>query len=92
MDIIYEMNYKNTIEKRLQKLEEKCDSIETKLDTLIELLSENAKNCEKMSDHIDFVETVYENVKNPLGFICNKVNSMISGTHSLENKNLEIKN
>jgi len=87
MDLIYEMNFKNTIETRLQKLEEKCDSIETKLDTLIELLSENKKNCEKMSDHIDFVETVYENVKNPLGFICNKINRVIHGSqYSIENK------
>ena len=47
MDLIYEMNFKNTIETRLQKLEEKCDSIETKLDTLIELLSENKKIVKK---------------------------------------------
>jgi hypothetical protein len=30
-----------------------------------------------MSGHIDFVENVYENVKSPLGFICNKVGSLI---------------
>ena len=27
-----------------------------------------------MGNHIDFVENVYDNVKNPLGFICNRVN------------------
>jgi hypothetical protein len=39
-----------------------------------------------MSSHIDFVDNVYENVKNPLGFICNKVGKL-SGeeTYSLEN-------
>ena len=40
-----------------------------------------------MGSHIDFVEDVYDNVKNPLGFICNKVN-YLSGNddvYSLEN-------
>ena len=38
--------------------------IENKLDTLIKLISEDVKtNCGKMGEHIDFVETVYENVK-----------------------------
>ena len=27
-----------------------------------------------MGEHIDFVENVYDNVKNPLGFLCNKIN------------------
>ena len=33
-----------------------------------------SEDCKKMSEHIDFVENVYENVKNPLGFLCNKLN------------------
>ena len=32
------------------------------------------KNCSKMSGHIDFVENVYDTVKSPLTYICNKVN------------------
>ena len=45
-----------------------------------------AENCKKMSDHIDFIETVYDNVKNPLGFLCNKLN-VFSGNsnYTLEN-------
>ena len=31
------------------------------------------KNVKTMGSHIDFVETVYDNVKHPLGYICNKV-------------------
>ena len=39
-----------------------------------------------MSGHIDFVENVYENVKNPLGYICNKVGSFIGNdSYSLDN-------
>ena len=32
------------------------------------MLTEDVKeNCDKMAGHIDFIETVYEDVKNPLG-------------------------
>ena len=27
-----------------------------------------------MSDHIDFIENIYTNIKSPLGYICNKIN------------------
>ena len=57
-----------TVEKRLERLEEKIDQI-------LDLLQKEVNpNCKKMGNHIDFVENVYDNVKNPLGFICNKVN------------------
>ena len=55
--------------------EERLIRIEGKLDLILKLLEEDVKpNCGKMGSHIDFVEDVYDNVKNPLGFICNKVN------------------
>jgi hypothetical protein len=63
---------------RLDKLEEKINTIEKKIDMIIEILNENLiVNCKKMGDHIDFVEKVYDNVKNPLGYICNKVNYFV---------------
>ena len=70
--------------------EERMIRIEAKLDLILKLLEEDVKvNCEKMGSHIDFVEDVYDNVKHPLGFICNKVN-YLRGTdntpYSLENK------
>ena len=78
------------LEHRLTKLESKLTNIELKLDIIINNLQKNTNNCEKMSKHIDFVETVYENVKNPLGFICNKVNSFVTGgNHDLETKKLK---
>jgi hypothetical protein len=41
-----------------------------------------------MSGHIDFVENVYDNVKNPLGFICNRVSKLIGSDeqYTLENQ------
>jgi len=72
---------------KLDDLESKMNEIDLKLVTILELLqTEIRPNCKKMSSHIDFVDNVYENVKNPLGFICNKVGKL-SGeeTYSLEN-------
>lgn len=77
MNIIHEISNYNKINNRLNNLEKKCDLIESKLDTIIDLIESNNQSCEKMSDHIDFVENVYENVKNPLGYICNKINNFI---------------
>ena len=67
-DIDEKLNYLETILKRIEK---KLERFEGKLDG--ELLNE----CKKMGAHIDFVESVYDNVKNPLGFICKKVNKMV---------------
>jgi len=56
------------------------DRIEEKLDIIITILTEDVKeNCDKMGEHINFIETVYEDVKNPLGYICNKVKYLSSG-------------
>ena len=67
-------------------------NIETKLDILqknqkinsdninkiLDILYNNdvIDNCKKMGEHIDFVEKVYQNVKYPLSYICNKVNNI----------------
>ena len=75
------------VEKKLSDIESRMNEIDLKLVTILELLQNDIRpNCKKMSSHIDFIDNVYENVKNPLGFICNKV-SKLSGeeTYSLEN-------
>jgi hypothetical protein len=40
------------------------------MDKILEILE---KDCKKMSNHIDFVENVYENIKTPFNYIMNKV-------------------
>tara|TARA_Y100001958_G_C21227869_1_gene553323 strand:+ start:645 stop:932 length:288 start_codon:yes stop_codon:yes gene_type:complete len=66
-------------------MEERLERIENKLDTLIKLISEDVKtNCGKMGEHIEFVETVYENVKNPLGYICGKINYLAGSSTTLK--------
>ena len=57
---------------RIQKIEEKLDIILQKLDNSI------IKNCDKMGDHIDFVNTVYETVKVPLHYISNKIHKIVN--------------
>jgi hypothetical protein len=64
---------------KLEHLDEKVSNIDYKIDNQIK------NDCKKMSEHIDFIENVYENVKNPLGFICNKLNFYATEDYTLEN-------
>jgi len=52
-----------------------AERIEKKLDRIIELLE---KDCKKMVDHIDFVETVYDSVKMPFYYVMDKVSLLSS--------------
>ena len=75
-------------ESRLLALELQYERIEKKLDQILEVIDKKiSKSCNKMSSHIDFVENVYDNVKNPLGFICSKINNVMGSetNYSLEN-------
>lgn len=66
------------IDNNINELKQNVISLENKLDLIINLLDGDVKhNCERMGKHINFIENVYENVKNPLNFLCNKIN-MIS--------------
>ncbi len=55
--------------------EKRLKNIEDKLDTILQQLKIIQEKCDKMSSHIDFVDGVYERVKNPFNFILNKVDS-----------------
>ena len=76
------------IKSKLDSLEYKLIDLEVKLNKILELLENDvAPNCNKMSTHIDFIDKVYDNVKNPLGFICNKVNGLSGeNNYNLTNK------
>ncbi len=52
---------------KLDSLDKRINSVENKLNHDI------LQQCNKMGNHIDFVEEVYENVKHPLGYICKKI-------------------
>jgi hypothetical protein len=70
----------------MENIEKRLNILEKKLDLIINILNNDVKeNCEKMGGHINFVEKVYDNVKNPLYYICNKINYITNG----EKKELE---
>lgn len=49
-----------------EKIQEELVLVNQKLDIIIELLKNNQRTTDKMSDHIDFVESVYTVVRSPL--------------------------
>jgi hypothetical protein len=61
---------------RIENIEEKIIAIDIKLEKLLKLVE---NDCKKMTNHIDFVENVYEKVKSPFAFIMNSVNNIIPG-------------
>ena len=71
----------------IDKLNERIGILENKMDKIIDLMENSIKpNCEKMSYHIDFIEKIYQNVKNPLNSICNLFSreSTIDNNFSIE--------
>jgi len=72
--------------KRLIEIEKEIKEIKILLNGNI------SENCKKMSEHIDFIDNIYDNVKNPLGYLCNKINYFSSNdtNYSLE-ENKKIK-
>jgi hypothetical protein len=70
------------IKSKLNSLEYKLIDLEVKLNKITELLENDVvPNCNKMSSHIDFIDKVYDTVKSPLNFMCNKVN-LLSGVQN----------
>jgi hypothetical protein len=77
----------NTLYERMDNIDAKLNDIDTKLIDIFKLLDEQVKpNCSRMNEHINFVEVIYNNVKHPLGFLCNKLNFYSSNkTYNIEN-------
>ena len=58
----------------LLKLNKNIEEVNNKLDDLSgHIDDELIHECKKMGSHIDFVENVYDTVKYPLGYLCNKI-------------------
>ena len=71
--------------KLLISLTEKIDKLQNSIDKLQKEIEKMNLDQTKMTEHIDFVENIYENVKHPLGYICNKISSVIG--NEIENTN-----
>jgi hypothetical protein len=63
------------------------EELNIKMDRIEKLLEKNSMDCEKMSNHIDFVERIYEYIKKPLFFITNQFRYL--STQQKIPKNLE---
>jgi len=57
-------------------LHERMNVIEYKLDKILEKLDSITTGTEKMSSHIDFIDGVYNRVRTPLYWICDRVNTL----------------
>jgi hypothetical protein len=73
---------------KIEQLNIKIEELNIKIDKILNILKKDVSvNTRKMSDHINFVENVYENVKYPLGFICNTVTHYMGSTrYTINNK------
>lgn len=94
MNNINPLNYTNVnkelniIKNDINTLNNKIDTLSIKMDNIISILNiDIKKNTEKMGDHIDFIERIYDNVKQPLAYLCNKIsyysNNNIKTTENL---------
>lgn len=63
----------NSIEKKTDSIENHLREIDNKLTDLIILMNDNKRDCEKMSSHIDFIDSVYEKLKTPIDYVCNRL-------------------
>jgi hypothetical protein len=69
----------NITSSELKELTDRIEMIERKLDLiLLKLDGSVIKNCDKMGNHIDFVNSVYTTVKVPLNYISNKIQRIIN--------------
>ena len=67
------------INSRIDILFEKLEQVDCKLEKILGIMNHEIKgNCDKMGNHIEFIESVYSKVRAPLGFICNRVNYLIN--------------
>jgi hypothetical protein len=72
--IIINLLYK--VEKDILNLNDKINNLEDSIDKINSKIETEIKtDCKKMSEHIDFIENVYNNIKKPLNYMCNILNN-----------------
>ena len=72
------MSVDNDLLRLVKEIYNKVDNIEKKIIALENKMNEEmVPECKKMGTHIDFIENVYETVRYPLGYLCNRVKTII---------------
>ena len=83
-------NRTKTVKEEIHELKEEINNINNKLDLILDLLKNDIhKSSKKMTEHIDFIESVYDTVKSPLGYLCNKINYFSSSNEAYTLENIE---
>tara|TARA_Y100001936_G_scaffold249127_2_gene298635 strand:+ start:2239 stop:2535 length:297 start_codon:yes stop_codon:yes gene_type:complete len=62
----------------MKTIESQISEVDNKLNILLSKLESIEANTNKMSLHIDFIESVYRTVAAPMYWICNRINSFRS--------------
>ena len=82
--------FKEEIINEINRLEKNLTSelviINSRLDQLQKIIIQNENNCNKMSNHIDFVEKTYDQLQKPLFFFKSKVEYLMGSKPEIENK------
>ena len=65
-----------SIENKIELIDKNINEIIININKILNLLENKINpNCQKMGEHINFIEKIYENVKHPLGFFCSFINT-----------------
>ena len=64
--------HENILLEKINEMEKNIALIHQKLDRLLEVYE---TDCKKMSNHVDFVEGVYEKIKAPFNYIMDTVSN-----------------
>lgn len=88
LDLDLDLDSNLNLNIKIEEINKKIEELSIKVDRILNILKKDVSvNTKKMSDHINFVENVYENVKYPLGFICNTVTHYMGSTrYTINNK------
>ena len=62
----------------LESLHKKMEILEGEVSDLKVLINKLIKTCERMDNHISFVENTYDTLRKPLDFVKEKVNYLSS--------------
>ena len=66
----------NSDDTSLLSLSKRVDKIQQDIDRILILLQTDFKNnCDKLSEHIDFVDGVYTKLKSPIDYIVARINN-----------------
>ena len=68
------MSSVDEIHKDLDELKQKIKDLDVKLNKILDWIEQDGT---KMSEHIDFVENVYDRVKQPFNYVMDKVNYIV---------------